>query len=196
MTQAEGSMMTSGFNFVQKSFELFPYLTKIMFGMEYDMPEIERKLSHVKEKDRFERNDLFLIRDAEKWDFKKSWPDLTAAISLDKPIGGIFNLGWEERKKAISLMYRRFLHIEVVSVILRFVDPQNYAIISPPVEKFFSLQPKEDHVEYYLNYLNLLKKTAKHYQLPRGLADVDMGIWSLSFLLKGWGDEVSAAGRI
>lgn len=177
------------FNLVQKSLELFPKLTNIMFGWKYDMPEIENKLSHVREEYCLDRNDLLMIRDSREWDYKKFWPDPVTVIDLDEPISGIFNLGWEKRKETISELYKRFLHIEVVSVILRFVDPQNFAIISPPVEKFFSLQPKEDHVEYYVNYLNLLKKTSKHFQLPNRLADVDMAIWCLSFILKGWGDK-------
>jgi hypothetical protein len=181
--------MQGEFNYVQKGFELFPKLTKIMFGWEYDMAEIENKLSHVKESDSFIRDDLLMIMDAREWDFKKFWPNLTTAIVLDKPIGGIFNLGWEGKKKTISELYKLFLHIEVVSVILRFIDPQNYAIISPPVEKFFSLQPKDDHIEYYINYLNLLKKTSKHFQLPDKLADVDMALWCLSFIQEDWGNE-------
>jgi hypothetical protein len=160
-----------------------------MFGWGYDMAEIEKKVSHVREDDCLDRNDIAMIIDASEWDYKKFWPDLTTAVDLDKPSRGIFKLGWEEKKKAISELYKRFLHIEVVSVILRFVDPQNYAILSPPVEKFFSLQPKEDHVEYYISYLNLLNKTLKHFQLPNRLADVDMALWSLSFIMKDWSDK-------
>jgi len=181
--------MQGEFNYVQKSFELFPKLTKIMFGWEYNMAEIENKLSHVKENDCLDRNDLLRIRDAREWDYKKYWPDLAMATNLAKPISGIFKLGWEGKKKTISELYKRFLHIEVVSVILRFVDPQYFAIISPPVEKFFSLQPKEDHVEDYISYLNLLNKTLKHFQLPSRLADVDMALWCLSFIMKNWGEK-------
>ncbi|MFC2165387.1 hypothetical protein ACFLT2_10390 [Acidobacteriota bacterium] len=181
--------MQSKFNYVEECLELFPKLTKIMFGSEYDLDEIENKLRNVKKDDRLDRNDLLRIRDAREWDYKKFWPDLITVVDLDKPIVGIFNLPWEENKKTISELYSRFLNIEVVSVILRFVDPQNFAIISPPVEKFFSLQPKEDHVEYYTSYLNLLKKTSKHFLYPNRLADVDMALWCLSFIMKNWGDK-------
>lgn len=181
--------MQGNFNYLQKSFEMFPRLTGIMFGWEYNMTEIENKLSNVRENDRLERKDLLRIRDAGEWDYKKFWPDLESAINLEQSIRGIFKLGWEERKKTISDLYKQFLHIEVVSVILRFVDPQNYAIISPPVEKFFSLQPQDDHVEYYINYLNLLKKTSRHLQSPKRLADVDMALWSLTHILKNWSDK-------
>lgn len=61
--------------------------------------------------------------------------------------------------------------------------------MSPPVEKFFSLQPKDDHVEYYINYLNLLRKTSKHFQSPKRLADVDMALWCLTHILKNWGNK-------
>jgi len=181
--------MQGKFNYLQKSLDMFPKLTGIMFGWEYDMAEIENKLSNVKEDDCFDRKDLLKITDTKEWDYKKFWPDLLTAIHLDQPITGIFKLGWEERKKTISEIYKRFLHIEVVSVILRFVDPQNFAILSPPVEKFFSLQPKDDHVEYYTNYLNLLRKTSKHFQSPKRLADVDMALWCLYHFLKNWSDK-------
>ena len=181
--------MQGNFNYLQKSFEMFPRLTGIMFGWEYNMTEIENKLSNVRENDRLERNDLLRIRNAEEWDYKKFWPDLESAIDLEQSVRGIFKLGWEERKKTISDLYEQFLHIEVVSVILRFVDPQNYAIISPPVEKFFSLQPKDDHIEYYINYLNMLKKTSKHFQLPNRLAEVDIALWSLTYILRNWSEN-------
>jgi len=181
--------MQGKFNYVQKSLDMFPKLTEIMFGRKYNMAVIENKLSKVQEDDCLDSNDLLRIRDAEEWDYKKFWPDLMTTIDLDQPINGIFNLGWKGRKKTISELYNRFLHIEVISVILRFVDPQNYAIISPPVENFFSLQPKDDHVEYYIYYLNLLKKTSKHFQFPNSLANVDMALWSLTYILKNWGDK-------
>lgn len=181
--------MQNKFNYVEECLYLFPKLTEIMFGTEYDLDEIENKLRNVKRDDCLERNELLRIRDAKEWDYKKFWPDLITAIDLDKPIVGIFNLPWEEKKKTISELYKRFLSIEVVSVILRFVDPQNFAIISPPVEKFFSLQQKEDHVEYYISYLNLLKKTSKRFQYPHRLADVDMALWSLSLIIKNWSDK-------
>ena len=181
--------MQENFNYVKKSLELFPKLTGIMFGWEYNMAEIENKLSNVREDDCLNKNDLLRIRDAEEWDYKKFWPDLMRAIDLNKPIRGIFRLGWEKRKKTISELYKRFLNIEVVSVLLRFVDPQNYAILSPPVEKFFLLQPKDDHVEYYINYLNLLKKTSRHFQLTNRIADVDMALWCLTYILKNWNEE-------
>jgi len=177
------------FNYILKSFEIFPRLTETMFGKKYNIIEIENKLSNVKKNDRLERNDLLTIRDTEEWDYRKFWPDLDKLIELDQPISGIFNLGWGNRKKTISELYNKFFHIEVVSVILRFVDPQNYAIISPPVEKFFSLQPKDDHIEYYINYLNLLKKTAKHFRSPDKIAYVDMALWSLTLILKNWSDN-------
>jgi len=158
--------MEKNFNLLKESLELFPKLTSIMFGWEYNMDEIEKKLSNVKENDRLDSNDLLRICDSKEWDYKKFWPDLVGTIDLDQPIKGIFKLGWEGRKKAISKLYKRFLNIEVVSVILRFVDPQNYAIISPPVENFFSLQPKNNHIEYYLGF-KVLTQHPPIFQRPR-----------------------------
>ena len=181
--------MDENFNCLKRSLELFPKLTSIMFGWEYNMDEIEKKLRNVKENDCLDSNDLLRIRDAKEWNYKKFWPNLVTSINLEKPINGIFKLGWEGRKKTITKLYKRFLNIEITSVILRFVDPQHYAIISPPVENFFSLQPKDNHIEYYINYLNLLKKTSRHFYMQNSIAKVDMALWSLTFILKNWGDK-------
>jgi len=178
--------MEGKFNYVQESLEYFPKLTSLMFGWEYNMAEIEKKVSNIKENDRLESKDLLSIRDAKEWNYKRFWPNIVSFIDLEQPINGIFKLGWEGRKKTISTLYKKFLNIEVVSVILRFVDPQNYAIISPPVENFFSLQPKDDHVEYYIHYLTLLKKTSRRFQMQNSLAKVDMALWSLTYILKNW----------
>lgn len=71
--------------------------------------------------------------------------------------------------------------IEVVSCILRFADPDNYAILSPPVENLLNIKGK-DHVEKYLNYLHDLKLLKDEYEFDR-MADVDKALWTLARIL-------------
>jgi len=153
------------------------------------MNAIVRKFKHVRRENSLSQGDLMLLRDAEEWDYKKFWPDPAAIVSLRKPIEGCFMLGCEGRERAVRMLYERFQHIEVVSIVLRFVDPENYGIISPPVEKFLALQPQDNHVKYYLTYLDALKEISCYYERPKKLADVDMALWCLSHLLKNWGNR-------
>ncbi len=124
------------YNYLQDCLALLPKMTYALFGQEYDMDRIVTKLKNVGRKDTLSQDDLMLLRDATEWDYKKFWPDPSAMVSLRKPIEGCFKLGWEGRETAVRRLYERFQHIEVVSIVLRFVDPKNYGIISPPVKKF------------------------------------------------------------
>ena len=177
------------FSYLQDCLTLFPKMTSALFGKEYNMNRIVRKFKHIAMNDSLSQNDLMLLIDAEEWDFKKFWPDLSSMGNLRKPLEGCFKLGREGRETAVRRLYDRFQHIEVVSIVLRFVDPENYGIISPPVEKFLGLQPQDNHIKYYLTYLNVLNEISSHYGRPTNLADVDMAIWCLSHLLKNWGNR-------
>lgn len=177
------------FSYLQDCLTLFPKMTIALYDKEYNMNRIVRKFKHVAMNDSLSQNDLMLLIDAEEWDYKKFWPDLSSKGNQRKPIEGCFKLGWKGRETAVRRLYDRFQHIEVVSIVLRFVDPENYGIISPPVEKFLGLQPQDNHIKYYLTYLNVLNDVSRHYGRPSNLADVDMAIWCLSHLLKNWGNR-------
>lgn len=174
------------YGYLQDCLSLFPKMSCVLYGKKYDMDGLGAKLSDVAKKDSLSLENLMLIRDAEEWEYSKFWPDPEAMLKLRKPIEGCFRLGWEGRGAAIKKLYDRFQHIEVVSIILRFVDPNNFGIISPPVEKFLGLQPQENHVKYYLTYLNSLKVISSHYERLKKLAEVDMALWCLWHLLKNW----------
>jgi hypothetical protein len=49
-------------------------------------------------------------------------------------------------------------NIELVSIVLRFVDPYNFGMFTPPVEKLLETKREYNYVETYINYLNDLKK--------------------------------------
>jgi len=79
-------------------------------------------------------------------------------------------------KDVIALLYEVFRSIELVSIILRFIKPENYGIISPPVERILDVRRGSDAKETYINYLNDLRRIKAHYGFIR-VADVDMALW-------------------
>lgn len=103
--------------------------------------------------------------------FWKLWKEL-------KKTKGLFESLPEEEKHAAEVLYSIFKNIEVVSIILRFVDPKNFGIISPPVRYALRQSPKETYVEEYLDYLMTLRSYAKEYGIDR-VADADMALWAL-----------------
>jgi len=51
----------------------------------------------------------------------------------------------------VAALLEVFKSVELVSIILRFVKPEHYGIISPPVERVLDVQRGSDAVETYLN---------------------------------------------
>lgn len=88
----------------------------------------------------------------------------------------------DARRKVVRKLQRYLEDIGVVSVILRFWCPNEFGMISPPVEWILSLGPSRYPVENYLNYLTNLNDLRNLYGFDR-LADVDMALWSAAHLL-------------
>lgn len=176
-------------NYLNECFLLFPKMIYALFGKKQDLLKLEHELRHIVQNNCLERGDLLRIINAEEWDYKKFWPELEKFADIFTPIRGCFQLGWEGRTEVVKTFYKIFKQIEVVSIILRFIDSDNYAIISPPVEKLLGLQPEEDHVRYYLSYLDVLKRIADIYGEPKKIAYIDMALWCLCFIIKNKGNR-------
>lgn len=123
------------------------------------------------------------IRDEERkyWNFLWFWeiPEIEESklASANKMLKKLK----PRNRQLIKELYDIFKNIEVVSCILRFIDPENYAIISPPVENLLNIKGK-DHVEKYINYLTDLRQLKDNYEFER-MADVDMALWALARIL-------------
>jgi hypothetical protein len=84
----------------------------------------------------------------------------------------------KNERQVVSVLYGIFKNIEVVSIILRFVAPENYGVISPPVRYALGLKAKDNYVYEYLDYLLILRMYAKEYEFGRA-ADADIALWTL-----------------
>ena len=103
--------------------------------------------------------------------FWNLWKDL-------KKTKGLFQELPENEQHATEVLYNIFKNIEVASIILRFVDPQNFGIISPPVRYALRQSARETYAEEYLDYLSTLRNYTKEYGFER-VADADMALWAM-----------------
>ncbi len=90
---------------------------------------------------------------------------------------------WNLPKNEVSLLERLitlFRFIEPVSVILRFVVPQDYGIFSAPVNKVLEVRQGNSLVETYRNYLADLR-TLRDKKGFQSAAEADMALWVLQF---------------
>ena len=88
------------------------------------------------------------------------------------------NRNREKDKTIVEELLRVFLHIEPVSVLMRFLAPDRFGILSPPVEKLLEISPSSSPTEKYLSYIQDLRVIKDKRNFER-VADVDMAIWTL-----------------
>ena len=160
--------------------DLHAQVTEIRYGRAQNLTGIEKAAARIRSNRRLTYDDIEKIRDRQIWnaDVFGYWPSRTEVESILKSAEWDFwNLPKRENK-AISSLLLVFRQIELVSVILRFVIPKHYGIMSPPVEKVLGLGPFRRHPERYRVYLKNLREIRDN----RGFdttADVDMALWAL-----------------
>ena len=127
--------------------------------------------------------ELQVIEDSQTWTYLRWWPRLSTQI--EQPIRLPPDLrSRQAKRRAIEDLQERLKHIEVVSVVLRFVCPEEFGILSPPVVSLLNMAPAEgeDYVDHFLRYLSVLRDVLGHYQFFSRIADVDMALWSAAHL--------------
>lgn len=150
------------------------------WGQILQLEKLEKVFKPIKDgKKELSLNHLKTV--GEDWAFLNWWKMPTIREKDLEPFRGVFvDLG-TQNKRIIGKLYDLLKNIEIVSCILRFIDPQNYGIMSPPVENILSVKGK-DRIEKYLNYLEDLEDLKEEYDFQR-IADVDMALWALANII-------------
>ena len=169
-----------GLDYLHKCAELHLEVTERRFGRRQDLDEIERAVAHVLSSRRFTYDDIERIRDSRIWDADLFgyWPSRTEFESIIHSAEWDFWYLPQGEKKAIATLLKVFRRIETASVVLRFIAPSHYGILSPPVETILGLGPYRRLGDRYKAYLRNLRAL----QRDRGLASVamtDMALWVL-----------------
>ena len=149
-------------------------------GRGQDLFRIEDETDNVQSSCRLTYDDIEKIRNSRIWnaDTFGYWPSRSEVESVLESTEWSFRTLPEEEEKVIGDLLETFHQIELVSVILRFVVPEHYGIMSPPVEKVLGIGPFRKHSERYLAYLDNLREI-RHARNFRSAAEVDMALWVL-----------------
>jgi len=167
-------------NWLKEFHKLFREATERHTSRLQKLDQIESAVAPWRVSRQITPDTLRAIEDNPAWDYPWWWPRMSGI--LEGVVHLPPNLGAPEgRCRAIADVWEKVLHIEVVSVILRFICPEEFGVISPPVLSFIHLAPLEDSVKTYERYLEVLRKMRSHYDLTR-VADVDMALWSAAHL--------------
>ena len=87
---------------------------------------------------------------------------------------------WRGRREheLVAGLFDVFRHIEPASMVLRFLCPERYGIMSSPVASILGVRPRRKQPDTYFAYLNSLREIANTRGLKR-VADVEMALWAL-----------------
>ena len=154
-------------------------VTRALYGTSQDLPEVERLAAGIGGSGCLTYDDVETITQVGLWRGGAFWQWPTRAEFDERCEGGaIENLFLlPKREKAIvERLLRFFRHIEPVSVVLRFVAPRHYGILSPPVEKPLEMGPAHKPREKYRKYVRVLR-TVRDERGFATAAEVDMALW-------------------
>jgi hypothetical protein len=163
---------------LRQFYDLYPEAILRYTHKRQDVAVVEQELWEAREKMRVGPDELRIIEESDAWTYWQWWPRLSRYI--EEPIQlppEVFSL--PGKRKAIAILYEALKHIEVVSVVLRFLRPEAFGIISPPVASLINLSwiEFEDQVSYYYRYLSALEGLKKHGGLEK-VAHADMALWA------------------
>jgi len=170
-------------SYLRRCLELFAATMEQHHGWRPDYAGLEEKLAPIRKGDRdFSYHDLEIIQDRRYWDFRQFWrfPDESEfhhEIDTAAATRMLRALPLDEAA-SITRLHEAFKSIQNVSVVLRFVHPEAYGIMSAPVEKVLEVRRGRTEVETYRNYLGDIRSLRDHHGLTRA-ADVDMALWVL-----------------
>ena len=158
----------------------FGDVSKAKYGVPFDLPAIERTVASLRSKKSLTYQDLRYFEAKDHWWFERFWvfpPEHKVTPALAKKSFDFWHLPKNETELIPELL-DVFKSIELVSIILRFVRPEAYGILSPPVERVLDVRRGSDAIETYLNYLANLREITSQCGFTR-TADADMALWVL-----------------
>ena len=161
---------------MQEFLASFPEATERYTGMRQQLDRVEAAVSEGRRRREVTSQTIRTIEEIEHWTYPTWWPRLSNSVHERITLPRDFN-DLAGCRDTVRLLYDQLHHIEVTSVVLRFLFPEEFGIISPPVCALLSLAPRDDHLSHYLEYLTLLRELRQRYALPR-VADVDMALWT------------------
>ncbi|MHB8056242.1 MAG: HEPN domain-containing protein [Candidatus Aminicenantales bacterium] len=163
---------------------LFADIAFKKYRVKIDYATIEKGVSHLRNGDAITYEDLDIIARDDLWAFNKyyMWPSREQIEDqLEKTWGLIVDPTEhpEKEEDMVRELLIIFKNVSLVSILLRFVWPEHYAIYSRPSLKLLHVERGYDDTEEYFNYNNEMRNYRISFGLDR-TADVDMLVWAIS----------------
>ena len=169
-------------DYLHECLERHGEVSRALYGSRQDLQAIERLSARVVDAGRLRFEDVEAIKHAGFWHGRTFWQWPTHEEFKDRCETGAIEPLWslpKRRNAIVDQLLGVFRHIEPVSVVLRFIDPENFGILSAPVEKILEVGPAHRPRQKYLKYVTDLRSLRRE-RLFNTTAEVDMALWVMS----------------
>ncbi len=174
-------------------------LTRALYGESQKLHEIEVLAAGIYDTGRLTYDDLEKVIRADLWSGGTFWQWPTRTQFDERCSSHGFREQsvtlWDGTQPTIAKLLNVLRHIEPVSVVLRFIEPRNFGILSAPVEKILEIGPAHKPLDKYLNFVNDLRRLREQRRFETA-AEVDMALWVLQEVISAndaksdWLEEV------
>lgn len=176
----------------------FPTINQRKFGRSYDFQALQKRFLPLREGQRWlAASDVAELFCPDNTPFAKYWPqpnekDLDKILSAKHLLLGPHPA---EREQLLLGLLSVFHNLGIASIILRFVHPDRYGVLSTPVLHLLQVN-RSGTVELYLDYCEELEEWKNHFRLP-SVAETEMAIWTLAETMKGArnGEDTATAAK-
>ncbi len=162
---------------LRQVFDLCPEVCLKCYGATFDFEKLEREFLQIKlGKEEFSQKHLDVLESEYSVYYDGRMPRLNS-IEIDIIKRALCVLKQKDQA-TIEKLYQVIGDIEIVSFILRFINPYSYGILDPMVENLLNVRGNT-HIEKYMNFLEDLDNLADQYQFER-IADIQTALWTLA----------------
>jgi len=154
------------------------------YRVKIDFATIEKQVAHLRQGDAITYEDLEVIAREDLWPFNRYWM-WPAKEQIEDALEKTWDLIIDPASKPdqeidmLDGLLNIFRTISLVSILLRFVWPEHYAIYSRPSLKILQIERGENDIEEYMNFIHEMKGLRIAFGMDR-IADVDMIVWAVS----------------
>ena len=168
-------MLAEREDYLHGCLRLHGQVTEIRYGKRQDLGEVESCVARMWAEQAPMWDIVEAIHDHEAFDV-----NMFGSFDRDRLKSAIYQIQWRDlgKHELITRLFKAYRQIEPASVVLRFIDPVRFGIVSSPVQTVLGIRPLRNSTQTYKAYLKSLKYIGKRRSFDR-VADVEMALWAL-----------------
>ena len=164
-------------DYLHECLRLHGQVTEIRYGKLQDVAEVENRVVRMWEEQASMWEVVEAIHNSHAFD-----AGMFGSFDLVSLKSEIDKMKWrdfaEQKHKLVACLFEAFRQIEPVSVVLRFINPTQFGIMSSPVQTLLGIRPRRKQTATYGAYLKSLRHICEERRFKR-VADVEMALWVL-----------------